>query len=210
MGGGRDQVVAGRIKLVPALVYEMVADDTTGTRRFVYVNSQSMCICGLEPTEMTTSRKWRELLHPEDVQLYDESIRESQSTMKKWDLEFRIVVEGKTKYLHDGRAMPRREGGATVLRTGMLQDVTVNHNLRMMMKNVDIQKAIAKRFKLACAFLSHEIRNQLYPQSVVLDAIKDAEPKWKEKINMIVASNETVNTILNRVLDLAKWESGDE
>merc|ERR1719326_2668889 len=115
---------------------------------------------------MKRSDKWMDMLHPEDVRMYEDSIAHSQKSMEEWDLEFRVVVKNEIKYLH-GRAAPRREGN-TVVWTGMLQDVTVNHHLREMTKNRDIQEAIADRFKAACAFLSHEIRNQLYPQSVVL------------------------------------------
>ena len=197
-----------RMKFVPAMVYEMVTHGTNGKRFFKYVSTECVSIYGLTHREMTSSRAWMDMLHPDDVALYENSFAKSMANLLNWDLEFRVIVGGKTKYLH-GRAAPRREGG-TVVWTGVLQDVTVNHNLREMTKKRDIQKAIAERFKSACAYLSHEIRNQLYPQSVVLEEMKDeGVSEWMESINMILNANATVTTILNRVLDLAKWESGE-
>ena len=197
--------LARRVDLFPAMLYEMVADET-GRRRFVYANSKVTSVCGLTPTELTSSSKWMDMIHPDDVERYESSIAESQASMKQCELEFRIVVEGETKYLH-GRAVPRQEGGKVVW-TGVLQDATVNHNLREMTKKRNKQTHIAKQSKAACAFLSHEIRNQLYPQSLVLEDMKDGESRLTDSVDMILNANTTVTTILNRVLDLAKWESG--
>ena len=44
-----------RVTFVPVMIYEMVADDATGTRRIVYANPQSINIFGLTPDEMTSS-----------------------------------------------------------------------------------------------------------------------------------------------------------
>ena len=205
-------VVAQRIRdrcveLVPVMVYEMEADDATGTRRIVYASPKCTLIFGLTPDEMTSSRKWTEMLHPDDAKRYEASIAESQASMQEWDLEFRVVVEGETKYLH-GRAVPRREA-TRVVWNGVLQDVSASHDHRMMASKRDIQKAIAERFEAACAFLSHEIRNQLHPHSAVLDMIKDKEPMWRSKIDLILTAHRTVSTLLSRVFDLAKWESGE-
>merc|ERR1719174_2426158 len=79
-----------------------------------------------------------------------------------------------------------------------------------MTKKLDIQNAIAERLNAACAFLAHEIRNQLHPQSLILDMMKDeVSDQWADKINIILDSNKAVTEILNQLLNLAKWESGE-
>ena len=87
--------------------------------------------------------------------------------------------------------------------------MTVNHNLDEMTEKRDIQEDVARRFKAACAYLSHEIRNQLYPQSVVLEEMKAEGSKWMEDIDMIMNANANVTKILNQVLELVKWESDE-
>ena len=114
--------------------------------------------------------------------------------------------DGHTVWLRVDKASRRLAGGNQLV---VLHDVTSEMRLRKAEVTVDIQKAIATRFKAACAFLSHEIRNQLYPQSVVLGDMRDEESQWTESIDMILNCNATVTKILNRVLDLAKWESGE-
>merc|ERR1719201_1649608 len=197
-----------RMELVPAMVYDMVADDATTTQRIVYTNPHSMDIFGLTPDKMTSSCEWMRMLHPDDVERYESSIAESQANMQEWDLEFRVLVANKTKYLH-GHAVPRREDTGVVW-SGALQDVTASHNLREMTKKLDIQNAIAERINAACAFLAHEIRNQLHPQSLILDMLKDeVSDQWANKINIILNANKAVTEILSRLLDLAKWDSGE-
>merc|ERR1719201_1740289 len=197
-----------RITFVPVMIYEMVADDATGTRHIVYANPQSTSIFGLTPDEMTSSCEWMQMLHPDDVERYESSMAESEATMQEWDLEFRVLVASKTKYLL-GHAVPRREGTGVVW-SGALQDITASHNLREMTKKLDIQNAIAKRLNAACAFLKNEIRNQLHPQGLILDMMKDeVSDQWANKINIILDANKAVTEILNQLLDLAKWESGE-
>merc|ERR1719201_1134949 len=197
-----------RMTFVPVMIYEMVVDDATGTRRIVYDNRQSTRIFGLTPDEMTSSCEWMRMLHPDDAERYESSMADSEATMQEWDLEFRVLVAGKTKYLL-GHAVPRREGTGVVW-SGALQDITASHNLREMTKKLDIQNAIAERLNAACAFLAHEIRNQLHPQSLILDMMKDeVSDQWANKINIILDANKAVTEILNQLLDLAKWESGE-
>merc|ERR1719201_2730834 len=197
-----------RITFVPVMIYEMVADDATGTRRIVYANPQSTRIFGLTPDEMTSSCEWMRMLHPDDVERYESSMAESQAGMQEWDLEFRVLVANKTKYLL-GHAVPRRKG-AGVVWSGALQDITASHNLRKMTKKLDIQNAIAKRLNAAYAFLTHKIRNQLHPQSLILNMIKnEVSDQWTNKIDIILNANKTVTEMLHRLLDLAKWESGE-
>merc|ERR1719174_2153197 len=197
---------ARSVELFPDMIYKMVVDEATGRRHFAHSSPQALSMCGLTAAEMTSSSTWTDMLHPSDAESFESSIAESQASMEEWELEFRVVVEGETKYLH-GRAMPRREG-AKVVWDGVLQDVTLLHNLREMTKQRDIEADNAQRFKAAVAYLSHEIRNQLYPQSVVLEDMKD-EGFGLGKISMILDFNSTVTTILDRVLGMAKWESGN-
>ena len=97
----------------------------------------------------------------------------------------------------------------------VLHDATDAADLREMTKQRDIQSALAQRFRRGCHFLSHEIRNKLFPQSLILDVLKNTviemKPvEWEDRvgdINSILAANAVVTKILNRVLDIAKWQA---
>jgi signal transduction histidine kinase/ActR/RegA family two-component response regulator len=88
-------------------------------------------------------------------------------------------------------------------------DITAEVQLRNMTERHVIQMAITNRFKAATAYLSHEIRNQLFPQSMILEAIKEEFPDCETDVELILSANTTVTSILNHVLELAKWESGE-
>ena len=195
-----------RLQFVPAMVFEMVSGGTADAPRMVYVHPKSKEIYGLTPVEMMTSSHWMTMLHPEDTKLFEASLRASQTAMREWDLEFRVVVGDETKHLH-GHAVPRKFGDF-VRWTGVLQDATLERRLREMTRNRDLQKLKTKQSKEACAYLSHEIRNQLYPQSVILEGMKNEGSEFSDTIDTILQANKTVANILTRVLDLAKWEAG--
>ena len=55
----------------------------------------------------------------------------------------------------------------------IMHEVTAEVALREEKQRRIIAEALAARFKAACAYLSHEIRNQLFPQSVVLGMMKN-------------------------------------
>ena len=56
-------------------------------------------------------------------------------------------------------------------------------------------------------FPSHEIRNQLYPQNVVFEDMREEELRWRDNIDMMLGANTTVHNILDQAVDLARWES---
>ena len=123
-----------------------------------------------------------------------------------------IGLEVKAQH-QDGRTLDLRLTLKTLpdqkLFVASFLDLAADVRLREMTKKHDIQKDIAERYEAACAYLSHEIRNQLYPQSVVLQEMKAGNSKQASNIDMILDANTTVTTILNQVLDFAKWQSGE-
>jgi len=82
-------------------------------------------------------------------------------------------------------------------------------NLREMKILRDIQAALARRFRDGCSYLSHEVRNQLFPQSMLLADLRERHPDSADEYDLMQTANGIVSDILKSVLDMAKWESGD-
>ena len=203
----KHDVFSRRMKCVPAMVYDVVSQGMH-EQKLQYVSPNCRSIYGLTDKEMMASSSWMSMIHPDDIEVYKNSFAKSMATLRDVDLEFRIIVGGKTKFIHS-RASPRRERGRVVW-TGVLQDMTMSHERFEVVKKTAVQKGISKRFQLTCVFLSHAIRNQLYPQSVVLEEMKEMEgTEWEEYVEMLLSANSTVDSILHRVVALSKWESGD-
>ena len=89
----------------------------------------------------------------------------------------------------------------------VFHDVTKDVQLREEVVLRRIAEATASRFKAACSYLSHEIRNQIFPQSIILEGLKEKKPQLGSDLDTILSANATVTGILDSILDLAKWES---
>ena len=196
---------APRVDSAPALMFEMVLDTTKGTRCLRTVNAECENIFGLTASEMTSSSNWMAMMHSDDIEAYEASIQESSANMQRCDLNFRVVVDDKVKHLH-GAALPQREGGNVVWYV-VMQDITAQHNAWETTKNREIKKAIAARLKAASNYLSHEIRNQLYPSTMIIEQMQSSQSK--EHTDVLLRANKAVHVILERVSNFSKWESGE-
>ena len=134
----------------------------------------------------------------------DMAINETKNTQYQATAEtFRnIVIAGqKVQVKHkSGRKMP------------FYLNVNVTKNNKMLVAAFqDMSAEIATRATLnnaLCDYLSREIRNQLHPETVILEQMKEEHPKLADHITMMMNANTNVNAILSDALDVVKWESG--
>ena len=75
-------------------------------------------------------------------------------------------------------------------------------------KKQQLKKAVAERLYSLCTYLSHEIRNQIHRENVILDQMKEEKSEWTDHVTMMMNATANVNTILDDAVDLARWESG--
>lgn len=66
-------------------------------------------------------------IHPDDLKGVLHSVEKSAKTLRPWHHEFRVIVDGKTKWLR-GLATPEKEDGGNVLCTGFVSDITEEKN----------------------------------------------------------------------------------
>ena len=90
----------------------------------------------------------------------------------------------------------------------ILHDVSAEVELREERQARATAEATSRQFEKACAYLSHEIRNQLFPQIEILERMKMEAPSLSDDVDVILEANRTVTGILNSILDLAKWDAG--
>ena len=84
-----------------------------------------------------------------------------------------------------------------------------NAQLQAQEKETAIKAAEVQHYKKACAYLSHEIRNQLFPQSMIIKAMKADMPERAEDLSMILSALSAVSAILSSFLHMSKWEAGE-
>jgi len=62
-------------------------------------------------------------MHPDDVEIVQDSIRTSYESLANWDIEFRVVAEDGIRW-HRGNAKPEKKPDGTVCWYGIFQDIT--------------------------------------------------------------------------------------
>mmetsp|Transcript_24517 Transcript_24517/g.73583 ORF Transcript_24517/g.73583 Transcript_24517/m.73583 type:complete len:581 (+) Transcript_24517:173-1915(+) len=147
--------------------------------------------------------------------LWDDAERAKACSMLQTIVAGDILTESELKFRH-------KDGSPFVLRMDKLtrrlpnghfliifHDVTAEVQLREERASREAAEATSRQFEMACAYLSHEIRNQLFPQIDVLERLRAEAPAFAEDIGVIISANHTVTSILNSILDLAKWDSGE-
>ncbi len=115
-----DEVAAG----MQGVVYR-VERDPGGATQMTFISESCREIYGLEPKEAIAdiSVLW-DMIVPEDLQMFKDVVRRSESTLKPWKLDYRIVDRrGRLKWLR-GISYPRREAGGCTVWNGFISDIT--------------------------------------------------------------------------------------
>ena len=111
---------------VPGLVYQYrLAVD--GSAAYTYTSAGIAAIFGVTQAEAREDAGTVEnMIHPDDITGYRESLAESARTLERWHLEFRVMLPGLGERWREANARARRlEDGATVWH-GFVSDITAH------------------------------------------------------------------------------------
>ncbi len=97
------------LQTVPAMVYTYQVNHSTGACCFPFVSNYCEEIFGISPAKIQNeSDKFVDLIHPEDVNEFTESVLRSMKTMSMWDHIMRMKVQKDYIYIH-GKSLPHRK-----------------------------------------------------------------------------------------------------
>jgi PAS domain S-box-containing protein len=112
------------LNLVPGMVYEFLRDASGENISFPYASSKATEIYGISAESlMENCYQIFEMVHPEDLEQLNESIKISAMSLSRWDHTWRIIVNGKTKTLL-GCADPVKREDGSILWTGVVRDIS--------------------------------------------------------------------------------------
>ncbi len=125
---------------VPGMVY-CCALHPDGSISFPYVNAGSRELFGIEPEDlMRDASLLSGLIHPDDKERRDQSIRESAATLQPWRQELRHVVDGEVRW-YDCVSRPKLRPNGDVVWDGIVLEVTdrkrAEETLRLTQFSVD-------------------------------------------------------------------------
>ncbi|HUU83806.1 MAG TPA: PAS domain S-box protein [Phycisphaerae bacterium] len=108
---------------IPGLVYRY-ALHPDGSFSFPYANSASRELFDVEPEDvMRNGALLADLIHPDDRERRDESIRASAETLQPWRQELRHVVNGDVRW-YDCVSRPERQPNGDILWDGIILEIT--------------------------------------------------------------------------------------
>jgi PAS domain S-box-containing protein len=170
-------------------------------------------ILGLDAEQVEPSFEiMQSLIHPDDRQLWSNSLAEALASGQDDELEFRVVRPDRSlKYLFAKRQLTKDTSGKMIKLFGTVQDISDRKLAEAALQNALKAAEVANRAKSEfIANMSHELRNPLngilgYAQ--ILRRDKTATPKQRDGINIIYQCGTHLLTLINDLLDIAKIEA---
>ena len=107
----------------PAVLYQfrMTPD---GAYNFPYVSNRVMAILGISPEDvMTDPLKFLSMMHPDDLELFQEGIQKSAESLESFPLTFRCLKDGEVIWI-EARGMPDAKTDGSIHWDGFLIDIT--------------------------------------------------------------------------------------
>ena len=149
-------------------------------------------------------------LHPDDLSRVMESINRSAVELTRWKDEYRVRRDGEVRW-HVGNATPEHQADGSVLWHGYISDITERKVFESELVRAREEALEASQVKSQfLANMSHEIRTPLNGILGMTQLLLDAEPPPGQRrfLEPILASGQTLLTVINDILDLSKVESG--
>ncbi|MCP4579567.1 MAG: PAS domain S-box protein, partial [Deltaproteobacteria bacterium] len=173
-------------------------------------------IFGIGPDEADLEA-FVEVVHPEDREDNVSYIQQGMEHGTPWDIEHRLVLkDGTLKWVHAiGKAI-EGENGSIVSLMGITQDITQQKQLEYALGIAKAKAEAADKSKSEfLANMGHEIRTPMnaiigFSQLLLKQADALAVPDdFKHSLNNILAGGNTLERLINDILDLSKIDTGN-
>ena len=175
------------------------------------VSEEMASIFGIVQAGEASFEAWVARIHPDDwgrvETTWNASLRGAP-----YNIEYRIIVDGKLKWVHAQAEIELDEHGRLVGAIGAVQDIT-EHKLSQeaLLRAREAAQAANHAKSQFLATMSHEIRT---PLNVVIGTVhamdsSSLNEEAREDIEIIESSSRSLLALINDILDLSKIEAGE-
>ena len=150
-------------------------------------------------------------IHPDDKKIAQKGYHDSLISHKPIIVNYRLLLDGKTKYVQAQYETKYNENAEPVLSLGIIQDITLaklaeeerTTHLKLEMQN--------KELEAFSYTVSHDLQNPLKLMASYLELLKKEEnlisnEKTNSYLNRITALSNQMNQLINDILYLSKME----
>lgn len=196
---------------VPGMLYRFILTPD-GKTSFPYCSPGGEDIWEISPEAVRDdATPMVALVHPDDIERFQQSVLESATTLQKWEFEGRIITpSGVEKWFHAASTPELQEDGELHWQ-GLLMDVTEQKLIEAELKIASEKAEVAAQAKADfLANMSHEIRTPMNGVIGMTDLLikTSLDSKQQRYLDTIRSSAEVLLTIINDVLDISKMEAG--
>jgi two-component system sensor histidine kinase/response regulator len=129
---------------IPGMIYQFRLS-ANGEKAFTYVSPACQILYGIDPHKVQQdATQLLEIIHPDDRKQVERSILISGKTLKPWHCVWRVVVQGKMKWLQ-GDAQPYQDTDGSIIWDGLVVEITERkHTEIALQESAQREKAIAQ------------------------------------------------------------------
>lgn len=209
----RDRLLQQLSKEVPGVIYQF-QHNPDGSRFFPYASSAVSRIFECEPEQLRVDAQPAfDRIHPDDLQLVNDSIELSAQSVDTWRAQFRVVLPQHGLRWLEGHSTPERLESGALLWHGYIWDITEQHESGRLLREKEAAEQADRAKSQFLARVSHELRTPLnailgFAQLLGQDDSIRVHRQWADQLQHIESAGQHLLALINDILDLSRVDTG--
>lgn len=197
---------------IPGVLFHL-RHETDGELRFHYASEGLRALFGVSPREAAASANHvLAKVHSEDIQAVLSSLQHSANLLTPWRVEYRVDLPTGMQW-RETYASPQLDSDGGVSWHGYILDITERKALEAVRRDKAAAEHASRAKSEFLARISHELRTPLngilgFAQLLLMDSRATLDEGQRRRVACIETSGQTLLSLINEVMDIARIESG--